>query len=157
MHPDGTTPDHVGNHGVLGERRSSFRGHLFTVAEHCNGIRNLQHIIKKVRDENNAASLSLDFAQHVEQSLDLRWRQRRRRLIKYDDACAGEQYARQFNKLLQAHRQRTHPRFGIYIKTKTCDQPRCLTVDAGPVDGAHFGDWLMAEKHIFSDSQIGNG
>ena len=53
VHANRATPDHVGDHRILGQRGGRFRGNLLAVAENRHRIGNFQHIVEKMRNENN--------------------------------------------------------------------------------------------------------
>ena len=81
---------------------------LPAVAEHGHRVGHSQHVVEEMRDEDDAAALVAQAAQHGEQPLDLRRRQRRGRLVQDDDPRAGEQHAGELDQLLQADRQPAH-------------------------------------------------
>ena len=77
---------------------------LSAVAEDRHDVRDLQHIVDEVRNEDDASAGVAQPAQHFEQVLDLGRRESRGRLVENDDARPGKQDPADLDELLQADR-----------------------------------------------------
>ena len=75
---------------------------LLAVAQHRDGVGDLQHVVEEMGDEDDAPAALAQAPQHPEQPLDLGRRQGRGRLVQDDDARAGEQDAAELDELLHA-------------------------------------------------------
>ena len=61
--------------------------HDGAVAQHGDPLADVEHLAEVVRDVDQGDTLAMNHAQHLEESVDLRSRQRRRGLVEHEDAC----------------------------------------------------------------------
>jgi hypothetical protein len=123
VHALGAAPDHVRDDEILGEVLRVLGDDLVAVAEHRHPVRNVQHVVEEVRDEDDGAAFGAQPPQHGEELLHFRRRKGRGGLVQNDDLRAREQHAREFDELLQAHGQRAHGGGGVDVEPQAGDQP----------------------------------
>jgi hypothetical protein len=110
-----------------------------------------------VRYEHDAAARCTQATQQFEQPFDFRRGQGGGRLVQYDDARAGEQYAGDFHQLLQTKRQSAHGHAGIKIDAKTLQVLGGGTAHRAPIDQAEAVDRLDAKMNVLGNRQRAHG
>ena len=146
--------DHAVDDPALVDGGARFGRDRPAVAEHRDAVADRQHVVEEMRDEHDAAPGLAQPAQQREQPLDLGRRQRRGRLVQDDDARAGEQHARELDQLLQAERQRAHPRARIDVDAEALQMLGRAAAHRPPVDQAEPVDRLHAEMDVLRHRQL---
>ena len=127
---------------------------LAAVAKNRDLVGDLQDVLEKMRDEDEAASAALELDQHFEQPLDFRRRQGGGRLVEDDDPRAGEQHAGKLDELLHADRKIAEPRARVDVEPEIVQLFARLPRHPAPGDEAQPVDRLHAEEDIFGDGEL---
>ena len=90
--------------------------HDLAAAQHRHAVRDGQHLVQLVRDEDQAAPVRLQFAHHAEQALGLLRGQHAGGLVEDQDPRAAQQGPHDLHALLLAGRQVRHARLRVHLQ-----------------------------------------
>ena len=147
--------DHLLDQPCLVDAGGVGRVDALAVAENRHAVRDGEHVVEKVGDEDEALARALEAAKHGKETLDLRRRERRGGLVEDDDACPGEKHPAELDQLLQAERQGSDARAGVDIDAEALEMLAGDARHLAPAHDAHAVRRLEAEKHVLGDRELG--
>ena len=132
--------------GVAGVDRT----HILTLAQHRHTVRQGEHLIELMGDDDNGVALLAHVAQHLEELLSFLWGQNGRRLVQDQDMGAAVEHLDDFNRLLLADGHLID--LAVQVQFKTVLVQQLLDVS---LDGLQIQSELarQTEDDVFRRSQ----
>ncbi len=140
-------------------RRAEFRAvkcpDIGRVAQNGHAIGELINLLHPMAYVDDGDPLRLQRGDHPEQFRGLARGEGGRRLVHDDDARVGRERARDLDHLPLAERQRRNACAGGERKAKLLQHRAATLCDLAPIRNAETA-WLVAEKDVFADREIGS-
>ena len=153
----GVLVDDAAHHHVddvlLGAVLGNQRAHIGAVPHDCDPVGDDLDLVHAVGDVHNTQALFPQVPDDLEQLLDLRLRQRRRRLVEHDHLRVVGDGLRNLAHLLLADRQAAHLLRRVYIDAQHLKEPLRLLVHLRVVDQRSLHR-LPADKDVLRHRQM---
>ena len=147
---------HLADHPSLVDLPRIGSRDTLAVAKHRHPVRDREHVLDEVRDEDEAASLlALEAIEDLEEGRDLGRRERRGRLVEDDDRGARKEYPRELDELLQTDGEVSDPLARVDVEAEARQESGRTLAHRPPVDDAEAPRRLRAEEDVLGDREVG--
>src|SRR6266404_1953560 len=147
--------DHQPNQLFSRDLTHSARLNRASIAKNGHPVRDRRQLIQTVRDIDYADSARPKPANQFEQILRILVRERRGRLVHYQQSCVRADRSRDFEHLLLWHRQIANQGIRIDACSNLREQLGGPVPIRPPVDSRPQTRWFDSQRHILSDAQFG--
>ena len=131
------------------------RQHVAAVAHHGDALAEREDLLEPMRDEEHRVAARAQRLDDAEQPVDLRGRQRGRRLVHHDHPRVRRQRLRDLDELLVGDREPAREPVGVEADAELLEDGGRLAAHPPAVDAAEALERLRADEDVLGDAQVG--